>query len=260
MREDALDEEVERMVSSMQSVIELGRAGRDRRTKPLKLPLRKVTIMSDNKTILADLDILKSYVVSELNVHELELSSDEAAFVSWSVKADRRALGRRLKKEMKAVVDRLEALSQEEIKQLQTTGTIEVCGHTVSKDEVQLVRGFSGDQSRFEAAFSDEILVVLDLEIDEGMRNTATARAICNRVQKLRKEAQLSAEDQVNVFYEVVRGSRLEKVINEQFTLITESLKSTFKPKEEEPGNVVAQTEATVDDEALHLWLAQLSL
>ena len=32
----------------------------------------------------------------------------------------------------------------------------------------------------------------------------------------------------MNVFYEVVRGSRLEKVINEQFTLITESLKSTF--------------------------------
>lgn len=61
----------------MQTVIELGRTSRERRTRPLKSPLKSLVVVHSDLDFLADISgELREYVESELNVRELTTCSD----------------------------------------------------------------------------------------------------------------------------------------------------------------------------------------
>ena len=65
----------------MQRVMDLARVIRERHSKPLKTPLRKLIVVHPDESFLADLaGELKEYVVEELNVTELEMCSDATQY------------------------------------------------------------------------------------------------------------------------------------------------------------------------------------
>ena len=56
-------------VTGMQRVIELARTLRERRAKPLKQPLARLTVVHPDSAFLADLDgRLRAYILSEVSV------------------------------------------------------------------------------------------------------------------------------------------------------------------------------------------------
>ena len=64
-------------MDQMQKVIELARQIRERNTKPLKQPLRLLTIVHPDTRILQALDgRLSEYIYQETNVRELSTCSD----------------------------------------------------------------------------------------------------------------------------------------------------------------------------------------
>jgi isoleucyl-tRNA synthetase len=70
----------------MQKVIELGRLSRERRAIGLKTPLKSLVVIHNDPVYLDDVKSLESYICSELNVLELNLSSDEERYnVNYSV-------------------------------------------------------------------------------------------------------------------------------------------------------------------------------
>ena len=65
----------------MQKVIELGRVIRDRKSKPLKQPLRQLTIVHPDAAVLQSLQgELSEYIYQETNVRELATCSDPQKF------------------------------------------------------------------------------------------------------------------------------------------------------------------------------------
>ena len=97
-RKDLIDEDIERAVSRMQAVIELGRVLRDRKTMPLKYPLPELVVIHKDQQYLDDVKSLESYVLDELNIKTLTLSSDKANYnVSLRAEPDHKTLGFRLK-------------------------------------------------------------------------------------------------------------------------------------------------------------------
>jgi isoleucyl-tRNA synthetase len=65
----------------MQNVIELGRVIRDRKTKPLKQPLRRLTVVHPDPGVLAALEgELAEYIYQEVNVREMATCSDPEKF------------------------------------------------------------------------------------------------------------------------------------------------------------------------------------
>lgn len=48
--------------------------------------------------------------------------------------------------------------------------------------------------------------VMLSLVIDENLKRMGVAREVVNKVQKLRKEAGLNIDDQVEIFFEMPEG------------------------------------------------------
>ena len=61
-RKDLIHLDVESSVSRMQTVIELGRVARDRKTLPLKYPLPELVILHNDPKYLSDVLTLQAYV------------------------------------------------------------------------------------------------------------------------------------------------------------------------------------------------------
>ena len=62
-REDLIDSKIERAVSRMQSVIELGRYLRDRNTIPSKYPLKEVVVIHPEQECMQDVRSLEKYIL-----------------------------------------------------------------------------------------------------------------------------------------------------------------------------------------------------
>ena len=105
-RKDLIDENIERAVSRMQAVIELGRVLRDRKTMPLKYPLPELVVIHQDKEYLEDVESLQSYVLDELNIKNLTMSSEKADYnVTLRAEPDHKTLGFRLKGAFKGKTD-----------------------------------------------------------------------------------------------------------------------------------------------------------
>lgn len=98
VKTEFLNAKIELAVSRMQSVIQLGRTARDRRNLPVKFPLASITVVQ-NKEFLQDVTELKDYIIEELNVRDVLLSSDNTSVVT-SAKPDFDVLGKRLRGDM----------------------------------------------------------------------------------------------------------------------------------------------------------------
>eukprot|EP00002_Diphylleia_rotans_P038380 TRINITY_DN871_c0_g2_i3.p1 TRINITY_DN871_c0_g2~~TRINITY_DN871_c0_g2_i3.p1 ORF type:complete len:1086 (-),score=232.87 TRINITY_DN871_c0_g2_i3:2461-5718(-) len=204
VKTEALDARIEEAVSRMQDVIVIGRAIRDRKNLPLKTPLRSVTVVHRDAVYLGDIVNLSSYIKEELNVRDVNTTSDENRFISLSAETDNKALGKRLGKELKAVSQAVAAFTHDQIMELQASGSVVVNGHTLSSSDIKLNRSFksSGENAKLEASTGDDgLLVLLDCEQDASLRAEGVARDVANRIQKMRKKAGLNVEDTIEVYF-----------------------------------------------------------
>lgn len=220
VREELFDEEVERRVGRMQSVIELARVSRERRAIGLKQPLKTLVVIHPNSVYLEDVRSLESYICEELNVHELVLSSDEAKYnVQYSVEADWPTLGKKLKKDAQRVRKALPTLTSDDVRDFLTNKSITVDGIELHEEDLLVKRGLKDDESTkdLETNTDDDVLIILDATIYPELAQEGLAREVINRVQRLRKKAGLVPTDDVKMEYKVL--SDPDKIgIEEVFT------------------------------------------
>ena len=137
-RKDLIHEDIERAVARMQSVVDLGRVLRDRKTMPIKYPLPEVVIIHKDATCLADLKSLEKYILEELNVKALTLSGDKASYgVTLRAEPDHKTLGLRLKGAFKAVMAEIKTLSDETLTKFVDGGDLVVQGHKLEPEDVR---------------------------------------------------------------------------------------------------------------------------
>ncbi|MCJ1435311.1 isoleucine--tRNA ligase [Xylographa pallens] len=207
VREELFDEDVERRVSRMQRVIELGRVSRERRAIGLKQPLKTLIVIHPQEQYLDDVRSLESYICEELNVHELVLSSDEKMYnVEYSVTADWPTLGKKLKKDAQKVKQALPGLTSDDVQGFVQNKHITVNGIELLGEDLIVKRGLKEDESSktLETNTDDDVLIILDATIYPELAREGLAREIINRVQQLRKRAKLVATDDVKMEYTVL--------------------------------------------------------
>ncbi|CAG8221037.1 unnamed protein product [Penicillium salamii] len=207
VREELFDATVERRVSRMQKVIELGRLSRERRTIGLKNPLKSLVVIHNDPVYLDDVKSLESYICSELNVLELVLSSDEAKYnVNYSVAADWPTLGKKLKKDVQKVKKALPQLSSDDVKGFLLNKTILVDGIELVEGDLVVKRGIKEDENSkgFETNTDSDVLTILDANLYPELAHQGLGREIINRIQRLRKKAGLVPTDDVKMEYTVI--------------------------------------------------------
>uniref|UniRef100_A0A672SDS4 isoleucine--tRNA ligase n=2 Tax=Sinocyclocheilus grahami TaxID=75366 RepID=A0A672SDS4_SINGR len=230
VRESLIDKRIESAVSQMQSVIELGRVIRDRKTLPVKVRehLPAFTTTRSTHKYIHEGD-------SELNVRQLTLSTDKDKYgIRLRAEPDHMVLGKRLKGAFKSVTASIKELKSDELEIFQRTGSIVVDGHELHEDDLRLMYSFdqtSGTPSQYEAHSDAQVLVLLDVTPDQTMQDEGVAREVINRIQKLRKKGHLVPSDEITVYYSSQpAGEYLDKVIQAHTDFILATTKAPLKP------------------------------
>ena len=168
-RHDLINEDIERSVSRMQSVIELGRVLRDRKTMPIKYPLPELVLIHKDQECLDDVQSLQDYVLGELNVKVLTLSTDKERYgVKLRAEPDHKTLGARLKGAFKDVTKEIKALSDQQVSEFLQTNAINVLGHELGPDDLRVMYSFDGSSNdKYEAHSDNDVLVLLDCTPDQ---------------------------------------------------------------------------------------------
>uniref|UniRef100_H2SY47 isoleucine--tRNA ligase n=1 Tax=Takifugu rubripes TaxID=31033 RepID=H2SY47_TAKRU len=235
VRESLIDKRIENAVSQMQSVIELGRVIRDRKTMPIKYPLKEVVVIHQDPEALKDIQSLQKYILEELNVRQLTLSTDKDKYgIRLRAEPDHMVLGKRLKGAFKAVTASIKELTSEQLEVFQKTGCIVVDGHELHEEDLRLMYAFnqaSGSAAQYEAHSDSQVLVLLDVSPDQSMVDEGVAREVINRIQKLRKKAHLVPTDEISVYYRCQpEGDYLNSVVQAHTDFIMGTTKAPLLP------------------------------
>jgi isoleucyl-tRNA synthetase len=269
VREALFDADIERGVSAMQKVIELGRKARDKRTIALKVPVLTLVVISDSQ-ILADVDSLKTYVEEELNVRNVILTTDEEKYnIVLEAKVDWPTLGKKLKKDVQKVKKALPNLTQDQLRSFLKEKTISIDGIELGEEDLNIVRSLGPDSSKaadgadWEAAFTTDAIVLMDCASHPELANEGLARDLVNRVQKLRKRANLVPTDDIRMEYKVVANPDqidVADVIKSQEKVFINALRGNLGPiKEDDPADsLIAEEEQEVRGLIILLRLAKL--
>ncbi len=204
VREELFDEVIERRVGRMQSVIELGRMSRERRGIGLKTPLKSLVVIHRDQTYLDDVRALERYVVEELNIRDLVLTSDEDTYgVKYVVTADWPTLGKKLKKDAQRVKKALPDLTSNQVRQFMQDERMVVDGIELTREDLLVRRGIDDTQASPESETNsdNDVLIILDAKIYPELAVEGLTREIINRVQKLRKTAGLVPTEDVRMEY-----------------------------------------------------------
>ncbi|UXI18281.1 Tropomodulin [Sarcoptes scabiei] len=279
--ESLIDIDVERKVSFMQTVIDLGRLLRDRRNMPLKYPLPEIVVITNSQQTIDDIQSLKQFILDELNVRDLKLSMNKEEYgVQLSAEPDIKSLGIKLRNESKKIIQAIRELSDERLMQYQLNpDNFVVEGYCLQPGEMRIryklaETGLDRNiAEKYEADSQNGVLVLLNVCADSKMIDEGTAREIINRVQKLRKEAKLAPTDPIRVYYKVLSNQDdksspsldLNRICYEFNEFIKNSLKSEFinlegnGGKNEDQLDLITRSICEIKGEKIELFIESIS-
>ena len=217
-RAELADPVIERQVLRMQTVIDLVRQVRQEHSVFFKTPLRSLLVYHPDAEYLADVRTLTQYILEELNVRDVDLTDDEARCgVRWRLTAEWPVIGRKLRGAVGAVKAALPQVSSDDVKAFLRTGEITVAGQSLVREDLGAVRYVelpppTSDQL-WASKTDGDVVVLLDLRVTPEFVEEANAcvravlgpadprrKELCNRVTRSRKQAGLTATDEIEVY------------------------------------------------------------
>ena len=239
--DDALiDADLNKQVTSVRRLVELGRAARAESKIRTRQPLGRALVPTAAYESLGE--ELLAQIAEELNVGLIEpLSAAGADLVSFSAKGNFRALGKRFAKETPNVANAIAAADAGALAAAFAKGEtalVTVDGREVEvlADEVILSErpheGWSVVNEQGET-------IALDLEITPALRRAGLAREMIRSIQETRKTTGFEVSDRIALTY-AVTGDAAEAFAEHRDLIATEVLASTMAEAESKTGlNVI---------------------
>jgi isoleucyl-tRNA synthetase len=164
----------------------------------VRQPLQKIMIPVLNAAFAERLEAVKSLVLSEVNVKELEFMSGDSGVLVKNIKPNFKLLGKRFGAQMKAVAEQVTRLTQDDIRNAELNNEVKINldGQTVllTLDEVEIS---TQDIPGWLVVSENGITVALDITISDELRQEGIAREFVNRIQNLRKDSGLDVTDKI---------------------------------------------------------------
>ena len=199
-----LDEGLERAMELFEEVILLGRGLRNDHKLPIRQPLQKLTVIYTDSELLKRLQELESYIKDELNLKQIEFTTEEGDFVELKAQLNTKVLGKTLGPKlgsdgMKTLRTKVESMASAEIRKVESGGKLVVGDVELSCSELIIRRDVK--EAGGAVASSGKITVVLDTALTQELRLEGLSREFINRVQKMRKEADFDVTDRIHIRY-----------------------------------------------------------
>lgn len=174
--------------------------------------MKELIVFHPSQEYLDDVLPLQRYIETELNVIDVQFTTDESkAGVRYSAVADWPVLGRKLRKDIGRVKAGLVKVTSDEVKKYLETGKITVDGIELVAGDLAVRRyagelGGDGQQDKYDTNSDNDVVVLLDVTKYKELEGETLARELVNRIQKLRKKAGLLATDDVEIYYKFEAG------------------------------------------------------
>ncbi len=210
--EKLIDSGLEERMDIAQKISSMILALRRKVSIKVRQPLAKIMIPVPDKSFKAKFEAVKSLVLAEVNVKDVEYIDDTSSLLVKKAKPNFKALGPRYGKLMKEVGNAIAALSRTDIADFETRGTLTL---KVAGEEVTLAEGdveiISEDIPGWQVTNEGRLTVALDITVTDELRYEGIAREFVNRIQNIRKENGYDVTDKITVRIE--KSDLIEKAV-----------------------------------------------
>ena len=210
--EALIDKDLEARMQMAQKITSMVLALRRKVNIKVRQPLQAIMIPAIDETQKKHIEAVKDLIMNEVNVKELRFVEGAGVLVK-KVKCNFRTMGKKFGKLMKSVAAAMDALSQEQIAELEQNGTIAIAveGQDITVEAVD-VDIISEDIPGWLVANEGNLTVALEVELTEELKNEGMARELINRIQNIRKESGLEITDRINV--EITPNDDVKKAVD----------------------------------------------
>lgn len=195
-----VDKNLEERMLLAQSVSSMVLALRRKVNIKVRQPLSQIMMPTVDVHQQEAIEAIKGLILSEVNVKELNFVDNATGILVKKVKPDFKKLGPRYGKIMKQLAATIQAMTQEQIAELESNGTFSfvVSGEnaTVELADVEII---SEDIPGWLVANEGRLTVALDITVTDSLRKEGVARELVNRIQNLRKTSGFDITDKINV-------------------------------------------------------------
>ncbi len=212
--EKLIDKQLEDQMALAQQASSMVLALRRKVNIKVRQPLTKIMIPVLDPAMGKSLEAVKSLLLNEVNVKELEFLTDTEGVLVKKIKANFKALGPKYSKQMKEIAAAINDFSQQDIARLEREEKYELklaSGDiTIGLEDVEIT---SEDIPGWLVATEGRLTVALDITITEGLRREGIARELVNRIQNIRKDTGFDVTDKVKV--QVEANDEVSAAIND---------------------------------------------
>ena len=213
--------------------VEQGRALRTEYKLKNRQPLSRIFIVCKDEKLLSNIQELESLISDELNIKEVEFSTNSSSLATLQAKPNFKKLGPKLGPLMKQAKTLINNLSKEEVLKISKGNIIktELDGNLIelNKDDIDLVyepiKGMA-------VGIDGELVIGLETKLTDDLISEGLAREFVNKIQMMRKEADFKVTQRIEIEYssntDIIESieKNLEYIKNE-----TLALKCSFNDK-----------------------------
>lgn len=220
----------------------------------VRQPLSQIMIPTVDETQRQNIEAVKSLILNEVNVKELNFADSTTAMLVKRVKPNFKKLGPRYGKIMKQLVPLLQEISQNDINTLEKDGvlTFNINGQQIEihRDDVEII---SEDIPGWLVGTSDKITVGLDISITDELRKEGIARELVNRIQNLRKAKDFEITDRISL--EISANPMVDEAIREN----AEYIKSQVLANNIQLTSKNLEDKIEIDDQTLTITIKKIN-
>lgn len=189
-----LDEKLVSEMDFLQDLCSAGKFIREEKNLRNRLPLQSLTVVGDNLGFIGTQ--YQEIIKDELNVKEVKLDNNLAAYADKTVYLYTPLLGKALGKDMGPVMGAYKQGKWE----LNADGTLSIAGQTLNKDLFE-VRLNMKDGVAGQAFADNKAVVTLDTNVTDDLRREGMARDFVRLVQQFRKDKDFNISDRIELCY-----------------------------------------------------------
>ena len=209
-----IDAALEARMQMAQDVTSMVLALRRKVNIKVRQPLQCIMIPVSDEAQRTHIEAVKSLIINEVNVKEINFVDGTAGILVKKVKCDFKKLGPKFGKQMKAVAAAVGELPQEAIAELEKNGRYTLSltdGEAVI--EAADVEIISEDIPGWLVANEGKLTVALEVTVTDELRREGIARELVNRIQNIRKSSGFEITDKIRI--RLSKNQETDDAVNE---------------------------------------------
>ena len=198
--DNLIDKSLEERMELAQKVSSMVLALRKKVNIRVRQPLQRMMIPAMEAGMVEKLESVKSLILSEVNVKEIEYINDTTDILIKRVRPNFKVLGKKAGALMKALSEAVSGMTQQNIMQLEEKGSFVLSPENqqfeITMEDVEII---SEDIPGWEVNSEGKLTVALDVTLTNELKEEGIARELVNRIQNIRKDKGFEVTDKITV-------------------------------------------------------------